>query len=145
MKLLVIIILAISIIFYSCEKTVEIPIPDNGRKLVVNSFFEADNSLTVSLTKSKYILDASYNFDFVSNAAISLYENNVLLEKLIEINGGMYTSNSVLLADKEYSIIIDVNNFEQIKAFNTIPLSTEISKFNFINYTDGEYGDREGG
>ncbi len=143
MKQLTITILIFTILLYSCDKTVNIPIPDNGRKLVVNSFFQSGNNLTVNLSKSKYILDNSNSNDAISNAEISLFENNILLEKLIETEPGKYKSTFFLLENKEYSIFVNSNNFDQVKAFNKIPLLSTINNFKFINYTIAEYGDQE--
>jgi len=146
MKKITFITLIITTIFYSCERSVTIPIPDNGRKLVVNSLFQADSNLIINLTKSKYILDNTQyntysNFPNVLDADISLYQNNILLENLVEIEPGVYKSASFLSENTQYSITINTDDFEQVKATDIIPKAVKINNFEFINYTSDEYGD----
>jgi len=145
MKKITFIALIITLIFYSCQKKVKIDIPDDGRKLVVNSLFEANSLLTINITKSKHILDETYygtysGFYHIPNAKVSLFKNNVFLENLTEMEQGNYKSTFLLTDNAEYSISVKADNFEEVTAKNTIPKSVEINKFEFNDYTEGEYG-----
>jgi len=138
MKKITLIALIITLIFYSCQKKVKIDVPDDGRKLVVNSLFEADSLLTINITKSKHILDDTYydtysGFYHIPNAKVSLFKNNVFLENLTEIEQGNYKSTFSLTDNAEYSISVKVENFEEAT-------SIKIDKFEFNDYTEGQYG-----
>ncbi|RLD78452.1 MAG: hypothetical protein DRJ10_10320 [Bacteroidetes bacterium] len=135
----IILILLLAIIGNSCEKTVSIDIPDNGRKLTVNSFFATDSNLFISLTKSKYILDGEFEFESVENVDISFFENDQLIEKLNEINPGSYKSNYILKENHTYRIELTSENFPLATSESLIPERTEISSF-LVYPTLDEYG-----
>jgi hypothetical protein len=135
----IIFIFAVGIILMACEKTISIKIPDEGRKLTINSFFAEDSNMVVKLTKSRYILDGKWEFDPVENADISLFENDVLLEKLSENNAGTYLSNIIIKANKHYKIEVRSNGFPDSKAESHVPERTDIITLTAEETTD-EYG-----
>ncbi len=129
----------ISIILFSCEKTVNIKIPDSGRKLVVNSFFAEDSILKVNLSKSKYILDGESEFESVKNAKIILYKNNIKIEELIDSLNGFYYGNYILKAGSKYKLEVSAKDFPTSKAESDLPLRTKIIELSGYQSMD-EYG-----
>jgi hypothetical protein len=134
----IIIFLVVSLVLFSCEKTIQIDIPDNGRKLVVNSFFGADSVLMVSLTESQYILDSKPEFEKVSNAEISLFEEGSFIEKLQETIEGDYKGTYILRADKNYKLEVKAGNYPELLTESYIPRKTEMNKLEVINTKDEE-------
>ncbi|OQY05329.1 MAG: hypothetical protein B6I20_01535 [Bacteroidetes bacterium 4572_117] len=132
-------ILLLSIVLFACEKTVTIKIPDNGRKLTINSFFQQDSSFSVSLTKSRYIMDGKYEFDNVENADINLFENDNLIEKLGETNPGVYKSNFIPTENNNYRIEVSSTDFPMAQAQSFMPEKTEIIDISTSESFD-EYG-----
>jgi hypothetical protein len=137
----IILILIIATSLFSCEKTVNIKIPDNGRKLTVNSFFSKDSNLVVSLSKSRYILDGTYNFESVEDADISFFENNNLVENLNEVNPGIYKSNFILQENNNYRIEVSSKDFPVVNCQSSIPGKTEIISLS-VNPSADEYGNQ---
>ncbi len=129
----------ISIILFSCEKTVNIKIPDSGRKLVVNSFFAEDSILKVNLSKSKYILDGESEFEPVKNAKIILYKNNIKIEELIDSLNGFYYGNYILKAGNKYKLEVSAKDFPTSEAESGLPLRTKIIELSGYQSMD-EYG-----
>ncbi|MCF6242218.1 MAG: DUF4249 domain-containing protein [Bacteroidales bacterium] len=144
MKKNIIIAFIIVAIFSSCEKTITIEIPDNGRKLVVNSLFTGDSVLSLSLLESKYILDESfsdyyrYEYDSVSGAKIDLYENEQFIEQLNEISKGKYQSNYIIKTDKDYQIKVLAENFPDLSAESYVPEKPEILGLEVYDTRDEE-------
>lgn len=116
--------------FLSCRKEINYKIPDNGRKIVVNSFFNTEDTFKVNLSKSLYILDDA-QFSFVQNATVKLYEDDNFVENLFYDKSGNYFSNSLKpKAGKNYSLKVLIDNFDEVTASETLP---EIVKINSID------------
>jgi len=96
-------LIAIFMIIASCEKTINMEIPNKGRKLVLNSIISDTGFVSVSLHKSRFILDNS-DFPKVNNATIVLWENNIIVDTLIETGNGVYTSKIIPKTDHKYYI-----------------------------------------
>ena len=63
----------IIVISISCQKEVEIDIPQVTPKLVVTSFFCSDSVFRVQVAASTYVSDT--NYIYINNAIVELYEN----------------------------------------------------------------------
>jgi hypothetical protein len=124
--------------FFSCEKTISIEIPDEGRKITVNSLFSANSTLLLNLTKSRHILDGKWEFESVTDADITLFENDELIEKLGG-EQGYYYSSARLSTDKNYRIEISSKGFPDVKAESSIPKPIKIDDFTMAQSTN-EYG-----
>jgi len=58
------------ILTISCEKVIDMNIPDKGRRPVVNCVFGDSNYVYMTIHRSKHILDNSYDFSVISGAGI---------------------------------------------------------------------------
>jgi uncharacterized protein YaiE (UPF0345 family) len=85
----VIILLSILVLTISCEKFIDMEIPDHGRKIVVNCFFSDTDTIIVNLSKSVFILDNS-EFYAVSGALVRIFDNNTLVATCSEFEQGKY-------------------------------------------------------
>src|SRR5688500_18615580 len=85
-------LLSIIVILSSCEKDVHVDLPKKDPKLVINAFLEKDSVVTVSIGKSKSVLDpviqgGSQQENYVvKNATVIVYENGVVLDTLVYDN-----------------------------------------------------------
>jgi transposase len=78
----------------SCQKEVQVEIPNSKNKIVLNCIMNEDSLFTVlvSRTKKLYVDD---NVDMaLTNATVSVYENGVLIENLSHDSIGIYSSKT---------------------------------------------------
>lgn len=132
-------ILIIATTLFSCEKTINIKIPDEGRKLTVNSFFSRDSNMLISLTESRYILDGKFEFDPVENANVNVFKNGNVIEQLTETSPGTYQSGFILNESSLYQIEVSSNEFPNVKAESYLPEKTDIISISAKPSVD-EYG-----
>jgi hypothetical protein len=66
---------------YSCEKEIDMTIPEKDRKLVLNGIFKVGEPVLLTVSKSKSMLEQS-KVESVDNAQINLYSDNSLLAQL---------------------------------------------------------------
>lgn len=115
----------VTIFFISaCEKEIDIDIPDRERKIVVNSTFTTDQTLTVNLSKTLSIIDRAAVV-FLDDASIKLYQEGEFIEDLEFINNGNYISSNNLSASTNYTIEV-TRNGNVATATNHIPTPIEI-------------------
>ena len=92
MKYKSIIIILITLINYSCEKTLkDVKLPEVENKIVVNSILTADTTINIHLTKNKKIVENDYGYSIISEAEIDLYENESLIGRLDHTGEGYYS------------------------------------------------------
>lgn len=116
--------------FSSCETVVNLDVPYEDSKLVVNSFFNPDSAFSISLYQSRFILDEGY-FKKVSGASVILHDSEGnRLAKLKETETGIYEANVKPQAGKEYTIKVSKEGFETVTATDHIPVnSAKITKY----------------
>jgi hypothetical protein len=105
----------------SCEQVINIDFPDDGRKMVLNSLFNTDSTLTINLSRSEHILSTSNNFEPVTNATVWLYENDQQIETGTQIYEGLYHFNSVMERGKTYSINVTAEGLPDISCKTIVP------------------------
>ncbi len=76
----------------SCRKELDIELPFEGSKLVVESFLSPDKVITLKLNKTYPVIGKQLFVDGITNAQVDLYENNLLIETLKYQNKGIYFS-----------------------------------------------------
>src|SRR3982751_493497 len=87
MKNLVYFIL-LAVLISACEKTVTIDVPRKDPKLVIYGWIEKDKLITLSVGKSRYILDGSINGNqqelyTVKDAQVVVFENGIPIDTLV--------------------------------------------------------------
>ncbi|MCK4661228.1 MAG: DUF4249 domain-containing protein [Bacteroidales bacterium] len=118
-------ILVLLIILIACEKTVYIDIPDKGRMITVNSLFNPDSLLKVSVSKSCYIMNN--DIQAIENATVEVYENGNLIETLAYLNNGLYKSTTQKPSSgNTYKIKVTVPDMGTVETKSYIPLETNI-------------------
>lgn len=113
-------LLILLFLFSSCEKIIKMDIKDDRRRIVVNSFFSPDNLFSVNISKSLHILDNG-EFQYIPDATVILYKNDILLDTLIYNNYGNYIANLLPEINANYKITVTANGLESIVASDAVP------------------------
>lgn len=113
----------LALCFTSCETVVEIEVPYEGDRLVVNSLFPADTTLAIELHRSKFVLaERGDGFEPVTGAtAILLNASGEKLDEMSYIGNGTYRSDVIPEPGKIYRIKVSKEGFETVTAKNRIP------------------------
>jgi hypothetical protein len=116
-----ILIFFLIIIASSCEKYIDMEIPDKGRKISANCFFTDTGTVVVFLHKSRFILDTYSEFHSINGAAVILYENGIPVSTLFEEETGKYVSQDFLpSAGASYTLKV-IKDSEEITASSYVP------------------------
>jgi hypothetical protein len=126
---------SIIVVLSSCEKDVNIKLPQKDPKLVVNGLLAKDSVISVTIGKSRSVLDPGGNSGsnqelyVVKNAIAVVYENNLVLDTLIFDNVQyryISQNNKTVKAGNTYSIIVNAPGFKQAEASTTVPSQSVI-------------------
>ncbi|MCD6567074.1 MAG: DUF4249 domain-containing protein [Bacteroidales bacterium] len=118
-------VLTLLIVLIACEKTVYIDIPDKGRMITINSLFNPDSLLKVSVSKSCYILDN--DIQAIENATVEVYENGNIINTLPYLNNGWYKSTiQKPTSGDRYKIKVTVPGMGTAETESYIPAKTNI-------------------
>ncbi|MBE9466773.1 MAG: DUF4249 domain-containing protein [Bacteroidetes bacterium] len=142
-------------VFSSCSKIIPIDDPDNEKHVDVIGVMNSDSILKVNVSKSVSILQSSENLyyeennsilskiDFVSNATIKIYENNVYKDTLLFTEYGNYLANFKPVVGNKYKIEVNVPNCEQVDAENIVPEKVKIDSINTSTVSGSSFIDEE--
>jgi hypothetical protein len=121
--------------FLSCERPIDFHIPDDELFVVMNSVVNTDSLVKVNLSRSKNVLDTT-SIPYVSNAQVSLYEDNVFIETLTYQSEGFYSSFSTKVKPgKEYKIVASIENEPELRAVCAIPEPVRITSLDTLMIT----------
>lgn len=133
------------IVFNSCEKVIEFNGEQTDPMIVVNSFVTPDSLIYAQISKSKFFLSNKTGFDYINNADVSLYINNIFKEKLTFISDGLYLSNLKPNTGDTIRFVITANGLDDVESVSVIPnkpviLSADTTfKISFTDFKmDGE-------
>lgn len=104
----------------SCEKAVDIDVPFETPKLVLNGFLNPDSSISVHVSKSQFILDEA-ELQNITDATVRVYEEGQFLGDLKHKENGLYKLEGIFpKAGKEYTIQAEKSGFASVKAQQTV-------------------------
>ncbi|PSL49960.1 uncharacterized protein DUF4249 [Chitinophaga niastensis] len=117
--------------FCSCEKRVDIKLPYDGDKIVVNSLIQPDSVIYIRVTRSvpSNVYDDN-GFTEITNAAVTLEENGVVLTPLQwqEIKGhGYFVSTQKAILGKQYTVRVAAAGMQPVMATDTLPAAPDVS------------------
>lgn len=142
MKNILFILIAFFFIFSSCEKKLDIDLPDSDKKIVVNGIVNPDSLMKVRISKSLNVLDNG-NVEYLSDAVVKLYKDDVLMEELNNMNSGYFMSSVFPEINANYKLTIDYSGLTSVnseiqlkKAVNIVSVDT-VSEVRINNYGDG--------
>jgi hypothetical protein len=125
-------VIGIGLLFFSiltissCKKTLEIKLPDEQKKIVINSLFTENDTMIVNISKSLHILD-NLDVKYLSDAEVFIYEDNILLGQLTHSNNGDYYSSELIPnINKQYRVEVFYPDLEMASASSIIPQKVPI-------------------
>jgi hypothetical protein len=107
--------------FVSCEKIIDINIPDNGRRPTLNCFIGDSGQVRLLLHRSRYILDNSFEYDVIKNAQVVFTDHNNQTDTLTELFAdGIYQSLQPALSPGSFKVQVIADGVT-INSQTTIP------------------------
>jgi len=114
----------LSILFFSaCEKEVNIDLPYEGNKIVINSLIMKDSLVYARLTNSTQLSSVS-GFPIPDGAKVDLYENDVMKETMVRRNifGREYFVSALkAIGGKKYTLKASATGMDFAEGSDTIP------------------------
>ncbi|MCS3802268.1 DUF4249 domain-containing protein [Niastella sp. OAS944] len=114
----------------SCEKTVNIPLPNEANKLVLNLIMNKDSIMMARVTISERMNNYQSPVD-IKNAVVNLYENGTFKETLTqyEYSGRFYyRSNTLPLAGATYKVTASVPGYTEVSGSDYIPDTVQMEE-----------------
>ena len=109
-----------------CETVVDIEIPEEPPRLVLNAFLQADSAVVVELTESRSILINTF-LPAVGGALVTLSEEGQPVATLKESeNTGIYFSSFTPSIGKTYTLRVSKAGFESVEGTTIIPAPVAI-------------------
>uniref|UniRef100_UPI0035945E30 DUF4249 family protein n=1 Tax=Aquiflexum sp. TaxID=1872584 RepID=UPI0035945E30 len=133
-----ILILVSFIIFVSCEQFLEVELPGQEPRMVLNSLLEPTDTLKVFLTKSKGVLEGGNffedEFDLVEGANVYLKDQDgqifpmgyIKRGRSWEIEAFYYLANHNLVEGKTYEIFAEKDGYPTIRSIQEVPQKVNI-------------------
>ena len=113
-------ILILFALLASCETVIDVEIPREAPKLVVNAQLVPDSTIILHLSESRYIL-SDYEFKTVNNATLTVLEDGIFKEQLQKTEeDGIYVSQSILQEGKTYTLKAEAPGFSPVEASSFI-------------------------
>lgn len=139
MKKNIAIIIALSLLIWSCEKKIELDESEIKSRIVVNSLFEANDTMRLSLGESRNIL--FNNGGLLPNILTGKAElfdasGQSIGNFLHEGEGSYYLPNFTPISDEEYELKIENLGFETVTSKSTIPKAVSIIKIDTVRIAD---------
>jgi hypothetical protein len=122
MKNIYIILLA-AIGFTSCQKDVDVVIPYEGTKLVLNSLFRSDSIIYAQVSLSQRLAN-TFNATTPSGASVQLFENGVSQGNMSTINvyGRTYFVSTIKAKPNfVYTMVANANGYTSVTGTDTVP------------------------
>ncbi len=116
------------IVLGSCETVIDVDLPVEPTRLVVNGFINPDSAVTVRISKSKFVLDRAESFTLVEDAQAVLFENGQEITQLNHVGTGLYTSPYRPQVGQQYTIQVDADGLESVEASSEIVKTVEIAR-----------------
>lgn len=111
----------------SCETVVDIDIPLEKPKLVVNSVFSPDSVWQVQISRSRHILN-DLPFPKVEDAQVRVYDSNDdLVATLVHKGGGVYRDDTSPSSGSSYTLKVETATESNTFAISQIPVVVPIT------------------
>lgn len=114
----------------SCERTVEVDLPREPARLVVNAFFTPDSLMRVQVSQSMSVLERPRILG-ITDAEVKIYEDEkeIATLKPDSLHKYVYISDEKLVrAGKTYGIRVTSPDYEPVSAENYVPSAVNIKR-----------------
>ncbi len=113
--------------FASCIKKIDLDLPNYSSKLVVNGELDSKQDITVQVSRSLPIMQASDSTGYlIQNATVKVFENNVLIGNAVYFSG-KYVLNKQPKNGATYRIEVSATNYNTATANLKIPNDVPIT------------------
>jgi hypothetical protein len=147
------ILLVFIIILSGCESDYNLTIPDYGRRIIINGFLSTEDTISVQISESKFILDPLNYYKPLKNPTVQLWIDNQYTEDLqcrysfsplsqYKIDSITYLSRYKPLAGSTYSIKVIYPGFPEASATVKMPGLVPIDRIDTVlmaNHFDKQY------
>lgn len=116
-------LLSLVFVLISCQKTLEIEIPDFETSPVVNCLFSDDSIFVLKLTENKTLGDSIEMI--LADANCIIMQNDIIIDSLI-FNDGFYYSTLIPEKGNNYKLEITTNEYEKLESQSYIPTDLNI-------------------
>ncbi len=116
----------------SCEKIIDLEIPDSERKIVFNGIMNPDSTIKIQVSQSLGILEDELNLKYLEDADVTIFEDGIEIEKMTHTVSGIFTSTVVPALNKTYKVQVENTNLPTAEASSKIPELVEITKLDTI-------------
>lgn len=132
------IVLPVILAIAGCYKEVKIDVPEQEILPVVNSIFQTDSVISLTLNQTQPILENDPTT--ITDAVVTLYENG-LEKEVLEYDEDAFKSSSVAKLGNEYRVEVEIPGFESATATEKLP---DFPKVITAFYKDSVYIGDEG-
>ncbi|WP_165690242.1 DUF4249 domain-containing protein [Elizabethkingia bruuniana] len=130
-------------IFISCEKSIEIALPQDKPMPVMNSLIESGAPVYVNLSYSKPITEPKGDYPVINDAEVSLFVNDVFIEKLAGTTTGgafYYRSAYKPAPGEKIKIEATISGFTTLEGETVVPQKPEIISNGFLQEQKDAFG-----
>lgn len=113
-------------LFFACEKKLDIDIPDSESKLVVYSILNANELIWVNVSKT-VLFSQDISYAPVTDADVLLYENGQLLAKIPHDYNGYYMTDLNPKLGSVYKLVVEHEIYQNVESDIVMPQSVEFS------------------
>ena len=122
----------ITVLLAGCELIVDVKVPYEGDKVVINGVQSNDSVWKVDLSRSQNILSVIRNQYFeIPNAEVLIYHPDGRTEKLEKVNYGIYKGTTKSSIGEKYKIVVNAIGFESVSAEMQMPFVVPIIDLKF--------------
>ena len=126
----VLLLLLLVVLMSSCEKKVDIPLPDEANKLVLNLIMNKDSIMMARVNVSERMNQLRPTGE-IKNAVVNLYENGTFKEALtpyVYSNNTYYRSKTVPRSGATYKVTAAVAGYTDVWGTDVIPDTVAIGE-----------------
>ncbi len=110
-EILYLLLISLSILFASCEKELDIDMPNATTQLVINSKVFQDSVFRVNVYRTAFVNENRKNLWYIDTAKVDLYANNDFIETLQLEELGLYAGQHRVEANTQYEVKVTVDGY----------------------------------
>jgi len=120
----------------SCEEELQVPVPEEQSKLVINSLMGVDSLLRVHVGKSSVFQEGFIN-PAIENAEVQIKQNNQILGNMSHESAGWYVlNNNYLTGNSDYQIEVSHPDYETVNAQTEVLEKVDITGLTYQKSED---------